>query len=234
MATMQVELLGIRPDSNEIDLSLLVKEATWKDILVDLVHKNQFDPWNIDLVELVDRYIDTVKKLKVMDLRIPANIILASAVLLRLKSEVLTINEPDPTDTGDIAQFERPQVQVNALSLRLRPQVKRKVSLIELIHALEEAMVIKERRAASMFPEKIDVPITLSKIDIAEEVEKLYGTIKKHADKEQMTTFSYLSKAAGFSDVLLEFFIPLLFLAYKERVLLIQEEFFGDIVIKIN
>lgn len=231
MATMQAELLGLSPDSKEVDLHLLVQEATWKEVLVELVHRNQFDPWNVDIGEIVDKYIETVKALRVMDLRVPANIILASAVLLRLKSEMLGIEE---VEESEAQHYERPDVEVEDLSLRLRPQVKRRIALVELIQALEEAMAIKERREASSLLGRIDVPITINSIDIEEEMEKLYGRIKSCADSKNMTTFSYLSESAGSSDVLSELFVPMLFLAHKDRVYLTQENFFGEIIIQLN
>ncbi len=234
MAPVQVELLGISPGQDGIDLSMLVKEATWKDVLVDLVHRNQFDPWNIDIVEIVDKYIEAVKALKVMDLRVPANMMLASAVLLRLKSEMLSINEPEPLQEDSAAPFERPVVQVDELSLRLRPQVKRRIALVELIQALEEAMAIKERRTSFLLSKGIEIPITINDADIEQDMDRLYETIKIHADKKNMITFSQLAQAENYSDVVLGLFIPLLFLAYRERVYLTQEEFFGEIIIEVN
>lgn len=233
MATAQMDMLGINSDMTGIDLPLLVQEATWKEVLIELVHKNQFDPWNIDIGQIVDKYIETVKALRVMDLRVPANIILASAVLLRLKSEMLTIVEPEP-EQMEGAPYERPDVQVDALALRPRPQVKRKIALVELIRALDEAMAIKERRDSRMFAGQISVPVHVKDQDIEEEMENLYNSIKAHADKEAMVTFSQLCENHSYDNVLQGLFVPMLFLANKERVFLIQDDFFGEIIIKLN
>jgi len=75
------------------DLEKFVEEATWKDILIDLVKKNELDPWDIDIALLVDKYLETIKKIKLLDLRVPANIMLASALLVRLKSDMLSLQE---------------------------------------------------------------------------------------------------------------------------------------------
>ena len=50
-----------------------------------------------------------------------------------------------------------------------------------------------------------------------------------------MTTFSYLSKEVPIrnDNVITGLFIPLLFLAHKEKIYLVQEEFFGEIIIKL-
>ena len=76
----------------KLDLVSFVNYDTWKELLIELVEKQQLDPWNIDITELVNSYINAVKALKVMDLRIPANIILAASILLRMKSSMLTFS----------------------------------------------------------------------------------------------------------------------------------------------
>jgi segregation and condensation protein A len=233
MATAQIEALGISPDMKGIDLPLLVQEATWKEVLIELVHRNKFDPWNVDIGEIVDKYIETVKALRVMDLRMPANIILASAVLLRLKSEMLSVAEPEPEQIAGVP-YERPDVEVDALSLRPRPQVKRRIALVELIQALEEAMVIKERRESAFMSSHVTLNMPESSRDIGEEMEELYEKMKSRVDKKNMVTFSALTGTYEFEDVMRSLFIPMLFLAQGGRVFLLQEEFFGEIIIHLN
>ena len=94
------------------DIEKFVGEATWKDILVELVKKNELNPWDIDIIDIVGRYIDVVKGLKVMDLRVPANIILAASILLRLKSDMLELSEPLTEEQMVEGAYERPFVQV--------------------------------------------------------------------------------------------------------------------------
>lgn len=232
MATLQMEELGIPAGQVRLDLVGLVKVDTWKDLLVELVRKNKLDPWNVDIEEIVDSYVEAVKALKVMDLRIPANIILAAALLLRLKSEMLGFEENgEPVDEGP--PFVRPDVQVGGLALRLRPPLKKRITLDELIVALDEAMKLKERRESDSRPENIHIPIAIKGIDIERAVESMYAEIKRHVDRERMTTFSYLVSKADVDDVILELFIPLLFLAHKNRILLMQERFFEEIIIAL-
>lgn len=220
-------------DYANLNLESLVSEPTWKDILIDLVKKENLDPWNIDIANIVEKYIDTVKEMKVLDLRVPANIILAAAILLRMKSEMLSLAE-EVIEEPEMVQ-ERPSVTVGQLSLRVRVPPKRKISLQELIEALEEAMKLKEmRELAEVNSGKLDVPIEINLTDIEEEINKVYAEIKKIADKSKMTTFSILAKRHSGEDVLLGVFIPLLFLAHKQRITLMQEKFFDEIIIAMN
>ncbi|MDE1761571.1 MAG: segregation/condensation protein A [Candidatus Micrarchaeota archaeon] len=231
MATTAGLELEATMDPQNMNLEQLVSEATWKDILIDLAHRHKFDPWNVDIVVVVDRYIDAVKGMKVLDLRVPANIILAAAILLRLKSEMLNFEEP-AADEG--SHEERPIVNVDQLSFRLRIPPRRKITLTELISALEEAMKLKEVREAVEKQAPLPVPISINPIDIEAEIEGVYQQVKKSVDKSNMTTFSILSKGRQLEDALLGLFIPLLFLSHKKKVTLIQERFFDEIIIALN
>jgi len=234
MATYQAELqVEIRNSSDVINL--VYNEATWRDLLIELVDKNKLDPWNIDIIEVVDKYIDTVKNLKVLDLRVPANIILAAAVLLRLKSNYLTFQEYEQAqDQGEGEVARNHDIIVDSLNFRLRLPPKRKISLTELISALDEALKLKETHLTASNKQEIFIPIKLENFDMEAETEKLYDIIKDNVDKSNMVTFSYLSKLSSINDVLLGLFIPLLFLAHKDKVTLIQEKFFSEIIIAIR
>ena len=219
---------------NKFDIEGFVQEATWKDILIELVKKNELNPWDIDIVDIVERYIDAVKKLKILDLRVPANIILAAAILLRLKSDMLEIEEK-PAEAAAEEEMLPPYVPAEGLSVRLRLPPKRRVSLNELIAALEEAMKLKEYReaqASTLAPEPVQV--IFDHADVEADAEKVFALVKNNLDGSRMVTYSLLCGATDTDSPLLEIFIPLLFLANKNKVLLLQETFFGEIIVSLN
>ena len=219
---------------NKFDIEGLVREATWKDILVELVKKNELNPWGIDIVDIVGRYIDVVKHMKVLDLRVPANIILAAAILLRLKSDMLEIEEKPAEELAE-EETMPPYVPAEGLSVRLRLPPKSRVSLNELISALEEAMKLKEyKEAQASASEQAPVPIIFSHADVEVDVERVFALVKKNLDGSKMVTYSLLCDVANSESPLLEVFIPLLFLANKNKVLLLQETFFGEIIVSLN
>ncbi|MCL5238878.1 MAG: segregation/condensation protein A [Candidatus Marsarchaeota archaeon] len=220
---------------NKFDIEGLVREATWKDILVDLVKKNELNPWDIDLIDIVGRYIDVVKHMKVLDLRVPANIILAAAILLRLKSDMLEIEEKEEAQPEGDQVLMPPFVPAEGLSVRIRLPPKRRVSLNELISALEEAMKLKEyREAQASSAESKPVQMTFTHANTEADVEKVFDLVKKHADSSKMVTYALLCDKHGGERPILEVFIPLLFLANKNRLLLLQETFFGEILVSLN
>ncbi len=230
---MQQALLVVVNNGTDV-INLVSADATWRDILIELVEKEKLDPWNIDIVEIVDKYIATVKKLKILDLRVPANIILAASILLRLQSNCLNLQGYDEAEIQAEGETARPDMVVDPLSFRLRLPPKRKVSLVELIAALDEAMKIKEARMSPALKASPFFPIKLENFDIEAETEKLYDIIKENVDKTKMVTFSHLSKLSSIDNVLLGLFIPLLFLAHRSRVILMQEKFFSEIIIAMK
>ncbi len=234
MAAVQEEELQAEIRSGADVIDLVSNESTWRDLLIGLVDRNKLDPWNIDIMEIVDRYIETVKELKVMDLRVPANIILAAAILLRLKSNYISLQDYDETGEMGVEGAVRPDIIVDPLNFRLRLPPKRKLSLTELLAALDEAMEIKSLHESPKQRPQLFVPIKLENFDIEAETEKLYGILKENADKSSMVTFSYISRLSSINDILLELFIPLLFLAHRGRVGLIQERFFSEIIIALK
>ncbi len=150
-----------------------------------------------------------------------------------LKSDMLELEEhAEEIEAGE--DFTRPYVPVEGLSIRLRLAPKRRVTLNELIGALEEAMKLKEVREAQTAKETSFVPLILDHADVEVDVENVYSLVKKNLDSSKMVTYSLLCDAANTENEVLSVFIPLLFLASKDRILLLQENFFGEILIALN
>lgn len=58
-------------------------------ILVDMAKSGKIDPWNIDIVDVTDKYLAHMCKMKSQNLRVTGRTFLFASVLLRLKSNVL-------------------------------------------------------------------------------------------------------------------------------------------------
>ena len=67
-------------------------------ILVSLAKAGKIDPWNIDIVDVTDKYIAHMCEMKSQDLRLTGRTFLFASVLLKLKSNIL--------EGIDITQFE--------------------------------------------------------------------------------------------------------------------------------
>jgi len=64
-------------------------EVTWHTIIHELVKSEQLDPWNIDISLLSQRFLETIKKMQEMNFFISGKVLLASALLLKMKSDKL-------------------------------------------------------------------------------------------------------------------------------------------------
>ncbi len=69
--------------------SMLVSEdeVTWQTVLQDLIKREGMNPWDIDVSNLTAEYISEVKNLKEHNFRISGKVILAAAILLKIKSK---------------------------------------------------------------------------------------------------------------------------------------------------
>ncbi len=77
----------------KLNLEELVAQPTWRDELRLMVEEESLDPWNIDIADIADKFVQRIHKFKTLDLVLPANLILAAAILLHLKSEALKFEE---------------------------------------------------------------------------------------------------------------------------------------------
>ena len=226
--------------AEDFNLEEFIKNATWKELLIHLVETNKLDPWNINISEIVEKYTDTIKKIKMLNLIIPANMVLAASVLLRIKSDTISIadtsveevSNPEEDESGSI-YVERPNLE--PLVFKIRPAPSRKITLEELMQALDQSIKKEIKREETLKESNIVLEFKVDRSDIDKKIDSAYQLIKGNADSYGVAMFSNLSR--NFEDkstILLDLFVPMLFLAKYRRVSISQEEFFGDIMIKLN
>ena len=71
-------------------------------ILVDMAKAGKIDPWNIDIVDVTDKYLAHMVQMKSQNLRVTGRTFLFAAILLKLKSNVL--------EGIDIMSFEQSEL----------------------------------------------------------------------------------------------------------------------------
>ena len=59
------------------------------EMLVDMAKAGKIDPWNIDIVDIADKYLMKTFEAKSQNLRFTGRTLLFASVLLKLKSNVL-------------------------------------------------------------------------------------------------------------------------------------------------
>ena len=88
---MAVNVSNININQENIQNSAIVKEAEIDgiEILVNMAQQGKIDPWNIDIVDITDKYLTHLFKSKAQNLRLTGRTLLFAAILLKLKSNVL-------------------------------------------------------------------------------------------------------------------------------------------------
>lgn len=223
-------------------------EITWQSILKDLIKSGEIDPWDIDISLLAQKYIQTIKTLQEMNLFVSGKVILASALLLRMKSDKL-VNEdilaldnimyPPPEDLLEDefdVQNQQRLIDGNPVLTIKTPQTRKKrVTVDDLMNALEKALEVNRRRLGRI-EERNRVPLDLfvpgRPIDITVLVRHFYDKIKNFFTFKDSLTFDELVDGANREDKI-RAFIPLLNLDTSSDICLTQEVPFGEIDIKL-
>ena len=222
-------------------------EITWQGIIYELVKSDQLNPWDIDVSILTQKYIDLLRTLKEHDFRVSGKVLLAAAILLKMKSNKLVgedLSELDRLLIGveeemeEIGFDESSQItkldDIPSLIPRTPQPRKRKVSIFDLVDALEQALEVKRRRLLNSIP-PFNFEAPKKKKDITEIIREVYGNIKSffiRALKDTLT-FSRLLPSQSKEDKV-HTFIPLLHLAQQNKIELIQEAPFGEIEILLK
>jgi len=211
--------------------TIMSKEFTWEGLIRDIVYSEGLDPWDIDISVLVKKYLDAIRMIKNMDIKLSGKFILAAAILLKMKADYILAKKEEEK------KKEKEEGVVKLESYEIQPNIpqpkKRKVTMEELLSSLKKAIVVSEKRKFRRKQRKISMKLKLKKINIGKKIVLLYDRIKsllKQFKKEEIT-FSELVPSKQREDILWTF-IPLVHLANKGKVKIKQENEFGEIYVR--
>ena len=211
---------------------ILQSERAWEYLLLDIVRSEDLDPWDIDITKLTETYTKKIKNMKELDLRIPARIILAAAILLKMQSDQLVMSDEEEelfeelfSEEELLEDTEKKEEEFPILDLRIRRKPTRRVTLEDLISNLQKALVKKEK-PIKFRPEPFE--LKLEEEDISKKIDDLYAKILK--SKLKKIAFSNLLNEKTRTEVI-GTLLPLLHLANDGKVNIEQEEFFKEIYI---
>lgn len=219
-----------------IDIERIVEKPTWKQILSDLIISEQLDPWNIDISKIADGFLKKVREMKKLDLFVPANIILASSILLRYKSSYLKLYEPQPEVMVPTYEGEsEPGETIPQLTIASRIPPKRQITLEELAGEIEKIIkyddVIYTPKKKGGIDEYIDFKLTGE--DIEKTMDQVYERINSIKDENGWVLFSNLVKEDTPIETIYTL-LSILHLTQKARLDIKQEEIFGELLIHVN
>ncbi|MBY0449371.1 MAG: segregation/condensation protein A [Cyanobacteria bacterium] len=172
------------------------EEAFAKDgieLLVQMTKTGQLDPWNLDIVEVADRYLQAVADLRASDLKVTGKTLLYLAILLRLKSDQLAgrlfLNEVDPLEEAVFEDFDNGE---GPDGFELEPGVKQRTLPYR---SLDEVL---RRRTSTKQPRIRPVTLhelilELKKYEALEKERNLRETVERADARRQMRDYSQLT-----------------------------------------
>ncbi len=229
------------------------------EILVGLAERGEIDPWNINIIEVTDRFLSELERCRQLNLQVSGRTLFYAATLLRMKSEHLELLA-DPTEEGLVdddelsgedydmplgseIDYEGRLGPIERLEHEIQRRLDRKnmrispVTLFELIIELKN-LEKEERRRRRLTDTGDDFLIYAEDVvGIAHDEgyqESSMTVLEEYLEGIEMDgemTLAELCRQLEWG--IPEVYIPLLFLALDGRCSLRQEEFFGDVFVQI-
>ena len=232
----------VKVGQEQIHSLLFGDKLSWHAIIYDLINTEQLNPWDIDISLLSQKYIERVKSLEEADFFVSSKVLLATALLLRMKSEILlyhhipTLNELLFGKKED-KKYKQEKINLEESIPELIAKTPlprfRKVTLDELMQALGKAINTENRRIQKIVIGKqhefeAAVAIPKNRINLKDQIKKVYSRLKDiFSQREEKLAFSEI---AGKSDEeKVATFVPLLHLDNQHKVWLEQEKHFEEI-----
>ncbi|HIG97319.1 MAG TPA: segregation/condensation protein A [Candidatus Aenigmarchaeota archaeon] len=214
-------------DENKV-IQTIILGSDWQEVLTTLMAEEGMDPLFVDLVKLADVFRSYLEHLKKFDFRIPARFILVAAILLRMKAELLL----DEEEEKEIKKMESAPLNIDVpmLLAPINRKTTRKVTLTELVTALNKAFEFQERKEGK----KIRMRRAIERlIEPEEDIEVRIKEIYEEITQAKTIKFSQLVPTWKKMEIV-QTFLPLLHLATRDMIICEQEEMFKEIFIKIK
>ena len=232
---------------NQVYDIITSKKPDWQGIIYEMVHTEQLDPWDLDLIVLTKKYFEKIELMEETDFYMSSKVLLAATLLLRIKSEFLLnkhLKEIDeilfgrkkepakPVERIEIDESELPILVPKTPMSRLR-----KVTLPELMIALNKAINTESRRikreVAVKRAEKLigaGIP-EIKKIDLKDRVKQFHDKILSliRGPEKPKTKLTYTELTNNEKEEKLATFLPLLYLSNNRKLWLEQDDHLEDI-----
>ncbi|MEK6817242.1 MAG: segregation/condensation protein A [Nanoarchaeota archaeon] len=225
---------------------LFNREIGWQEIIYDLINTEQLNPWDIDIIILTGKYLETIQKLEEADFFISSKVLLAAALLLRIKSEILLnqyIKSIDEILFGKkekvTSKLERIELDGQIPDLIPRspmPRFKR-VSLKDLMEALNKAIITENRRikkeiVKSNAIREVGISLPKRKLSVQDKIKQIFSKIIYFLEENKNENkINYNSLVGEEKHEKIFSFVPLLYLEHQKKIWLEQNNHFGDIYI---
>ncbi len=223
---------------------LFNREIGWQEIIYDLINTEQLDPWDINITLLTDKYLEKIQKLEQADFFVSSKVLLAAALLLRIKSEILLNKYIKSIDEILFGKKEKKQQILERIELEEEipeliprsplPRFK-KVTLKELIESLNKAIVTENRRIKKEIINKnalreTSFCIPKKRFSIKNKIKEIYETLFAHfKENKEKKKISFTELTEKNKEEKIISFSSLLYLETQKKIWLEQKAHFEEI-----
>ena len=218
------------------------------EILVEMVRRGETDPWNIDVVEVADKFLQELEKAKKLDLRISGRVLLYAAILVRIKAEVLTsevlktgeeelvpdeVNFEEFFDAEEMNYKDEDVAEDEVISYLLTPhrKVRRFTTLKDLIDELKRAEEIHRRKKKRKKREEQSEVTTILETPHEENIEDTIALVeeelKKLFGRKPVLYFWEVVRGKSREEVL-SYYLSVLHLAFRQKLEVEQQQIYKD------
>ncbi len=226
---------------------LFGEKLSWQAIIYDLMNSERLDPWDMDISLLANKYLEKVRNLEEANFFVSSKVLLAAALLLRIKSEILLNVDLKSLDEilfgkKEDKKYVQERIELDEDVPNLVPRTPlprfKKVTLNELMSALGQAITTETRRIKRVVvarQQEFEISSALPKkiINIQSKIKEAYRRLKEiFRDREEKVPFSEFGGKTN--EERISNFIPLLHLDTQHKVWLEQDGHLDEIWILLK
>jgi len=222
---------------------LFNREIDWQEIIYDLINTEQLNPWDINLTILTEKYLEKIQKYEEADFFISSKVLLAAALLLRIKSEILLNKYIKSIDEILFGKKEQVKQEIEKIELdeeipELIPRSPmprfKKVTLKELIESLNKAIITENRRIKKTIINRnalreTGISLPKKKFNIKNKIKEIYEILFLNLNNNEKRKMSFTELIGEKKEDKILSFLPLLELENQKKIWLEQENHFDEI-----
>ncbi len=242
----EIKSIEMHPKQEQIHDLLFSREIGWQEIIYDLINTEQLDPWDIDLSILANRYLQKIQHYEEENYFVSSKVLLAAALLLRIKSEILLNRYIKSIDEILFGKKEDKYKPMERIFLddeipELIPKSPiprfRKVTLRELVESLNKAIITENRRIKKEVLKgnairEAEISLPKRNYLIQEKIKEIYDKIVQTIKDQLNIKFVEISGETKEEKIVA--FMSMLHLDNQKRIWIEQNEHFGDIFISLE
>jgi len=222
-------------------------------LLLDLAERGEIDPWNVDVIDVVDRFLSRLYTDDCKELRESGQALLYAAMLVQLKANTLEqTSEPEPqlaVDNCEDVPPSAPEIDLKRLPpnletlLHRRPvapaPAARRVTLAELIAQIEEIAEVVQQKAnkgqknplRQSKTAKASAMKAIAQLAHKENLSETAIAVENYLDRHRHRVVDIDELASALQDQVGVFW-GLLLLSAQNKVQLFQADFYGKIYVE--